>query len=265
MPNQLFMEERRRLILEQLNKNGRVSVKDLSQKLQVSEVTIRQDLRMLEANGLLERTHGGAVERHTRRASEQPELSFDIRRTRQNSEKDIIGRYVATLIQPGYAVALDASTTVCSLIPYLAEIDGLTIVTNNLLVAEMLLPQPRIQVLLPAGRLRRDSYSVVGRPETLPDINLNIGFVSAWGLTPEDGLTEVSEQEMAMKQALLARCKQRIVLVDSSKWGLVAPYTYAQFDEVHRIITTDQAPTALVQAMNHHRVTVISTGQDRSS
>lgn len=246
MANQLFMEERRRLILEQLKKQGRVSVGELSNNMNVSAVTIRQDLRALEADGLLERTHGGAVEVQQKSTSDEPELSFDIRRNQYANEKNALGLAAAAMIETGSAIALDASTTVCSLLPHISHLDSLTVVTNNLMATEMLLNNPRVEVLLPGGRLRRDAYSIVGAPSTLPDINLNIGFVSAWGISPEAGLTEVSEDEMIMKQALLARCSTKVVLVDSSKWGQVAPYTYALPQDVDLILTTNRIPETIL-------------------
>lgn len=256
MANQLFMEERRRLIVEQLRKDGRVSVKKLSESLQVSAVTIRQDLRALETEGLLNRTHGGAVAPDVQRM-EQSELSFDIRRTKNYAEKEAICRAAAQQVESGYAIGLDASTTVCSLIPFIRHLDALTVVTNNLLVVEMLLPYPRVQVLVPGGRLRRDSYSIVGDPTSFPDINLNVSFVSAWGITPDAGLTEVSEEEMAMKQALLNRSPRKVVLVDSSKWGKVAPYTYAKTQDVDQIITTNLVPDEMLNAIHTPQLDVI--------
>jgi DeoR family fructose operon transcriptional repressor len=257
MVNDLFLEERRRLILDKLKNSGRVSVSELSSSMNVSAVTIRQDLRALESAGLLERTHGGAVEVHTSQTSSEPELSFDIRRNKQTAEKDALGRAAAAMIETGSAIALDASTTVCSILPYISHLDGLTIVTNNLMVTEGLLNQPRVEVLLPGGRLRRDAYSIIGNPQSLPDINLNIGFVSAWGVSAEAGLTEVSEDEMKMKRALLSRCLTKVLLVDSAKWGQVAPYTYASPQDMDVIITTSQAPKALVKLLKHKNIRII--------
>jgi DeoR family fructose operon transcriptional repressor len=257
MVNDLFLEERRRLILDKLKNMGRVSVSELSSSMNVSAVTIRQDLRALESAGLLERTHGGAVGVHTPQAGSEPELSFDIRRNKQTAEKDALGRAAAAMIETGSAIALDASTTVCSILPYISHLDGLTIVTNNLMVTEGLLNQPRVEVLLPGGRLRRDAYSIIGNPQSLPDINLNIGFVSAWGVSAEAGLTEVSEDEMKMKRALLSRCLTKVLLVDSAKWGQVAPYTYALPQDIDVIITTSQAPKALVKLLRHKNIRII--------
>ncbi|MEQ8676285.1 MAG: DeoR/GlpR family DNA-binding transcription regulator [Aggregatilineales bacterium] len=246
MTSQLFMEERRRIILDQLRQLGRVSVNNLSELLNVSAVTIRQDLKSLEADGLLERTHGGAVERDPNRVV-QSELSFDIRRAKNFAEKEALGRAAAAMVKDGYGIAIDASSTACSLVQYLGDIDGLTVVTNSIIVTEQLLGNIRAEVILPGGRLRRDSVSLIGSPQTLPDVNLNIGFVSAWGITREAAMTEVSSEETEMKRALLNLCLTKVVLVDSSKWGQVAPYTYAKFNEIDKIITTDNVPEEVLR------------------
>ncbi len=254
MKNHLFMEERRRLIMETLRDQGRVSVSELSSSMSVSTVTIRQDLRALEGEGLLERTHGGAVEVQPGRTSDEPELSFDIRRTKQIEEKAAIGKAAAAMIETGSAIALDASTTVCGLIPYFTRLDSLTVVTNNLMVTELLMTNPRVDVLLPAGRLRRDAYSIIGDPDTLPQINLNIGFVSAWGVSLEAGMTEVNEDETRLKRAMLSRCIKKILLVDSTKWGQVAPYTYGIPEDFDLIITTNRVSESQLKDFDKRRI-----------
>ncbi len=240
MINALFLQERRQLILDDLRRDGRVSVKTLSEKLKVSEVTIRQDLRALEDEGILERTYGGAMLRAP--SSTAAELSFDIRRRKHKGEKDEIGRTAAAHVRDGYGIALDSSTTTFAMIPYLKRYDGLTIVTNSLVIAQQFLDSPRIRVLLPGGALRRDSISLVGNPNSLPDINLNLGFFSAQGVTFESGITEIGPDEAEMKRALMSRCLTKIITVDASKWGKVAPYTYAAARDVARIITTSGFP-----------------------
>lgn len=256
MPDQLFLEERRRAILSAIEKQGRVSVKDLSDDLHVSTVTIRQDLRALEAEGFLERTYGGAV----RRASAatlpgQPELSFDVRRRRQDAEKQAIGQAAARLVRDGYGVALDASTTAFAITPYLKRFDGLTIVTNSLIIAQQFLDAPRIQVLMPAGRLRRDSVSLTGSSATIPAINLNLGFFGARGLSLTVGYCDITAEEAEMKRALIAHCQQSFVVIDSSKWGSVAPFTYCDAHDA-AVITTERAPHEHVEAFRAAGISV---------
>lgn len=254
MSEPLFVEERRRAILDQLKQQGRVSVKALSEKMSVSAVTIRQDLRVLEENGLLERTYGGAV----RRAPEPvtPELSFDVRQMRYPSEKAIIGAAAAALVKSGHSIALDASTTSLALVSHLKTLDRITVVTNSLIIAKSFLDSPRIQVLIPGGRVRRDSISVVGRPEGLPDINLNYGFFGTRGITLMGGITDTDPDEVMMKKAMIARCVSPVIIADGSKWGHVAPYTFINPQEVERIITTDLAPMDLVAQFRSEGVQV---------
>src|SRR5690606_2967506 len=101
----LFVAERRRAILTKLNANGRVFVNDLSDEMKVSTVTIRQDLRALEREGLLERTYGGAVSKSTI-ADFPPELSFDLRSTRNRAAKAAIGAAAAEMVKEGSSIAL---------------------------------------------------------------------------------------------------------------------------------------------------------------
>ncbi len=236
----MFVEERRRVILDQLRDQGRVLVKELSDLMAVSAVTIRQDLRALEEEGLLERTYGGAVPRQS--TTVMPELSFHVRQSKQRREKTMIAAAAAALVKEGDSVALDASSTVHALIPHLKTFRKLMVVTNSLIIAQSFLDSPQIQVMLPGGRLRRDSISIVGAPEGLPDINFNIGFFSARGIALLSGVSDVDADEVMIKQVMAQRCVRTVVLVDDSKWGQVAPYTFLRLDQVAHVITNVGAP-----------------------
>ncbi len=246
MSEGLFVEERRRTILERLKQHGRVSVKSLSDEMRVSTVTIRQDLRALEDGGLLERTYGGAVRKQAEDNHFIPEPPFDIRTAENLYEKSAIGAAAAQLVKEGDAVALDASTTAYALVPHLKQFRQLTIVTNSLIIAQSFPDQPGIEVLIPGGRLRKDSVSLVGKPEGLPAVNLNIGFFGARGITMQGGLSDTDPEEVAMKRAMIERCIAVVAVVDSTKWGQVAPYTVLSGRQLQHIITTQNAPAALV-------------------
>jgi DeoR/GlpR family transcriptional regulator of sugar metabolism len=240
----LFVEERRRIILEQLRQQGRVFVKDLSYMLKVSAVTIRQDLRSLEEDGLLERTYGGAVGRASS-GMYPPELSFDARQREQIEAKEQIAAAAAAHVREGDAIALDASTTSYAMVPHLKTRSKLTVVTNSLVIAQSFLDTTSVQVLMPGGRVRRDSVSLVGKPDNLPAINLNLGFFGTRGISVSGGITESDTDEAAMKAAMVAHCMAAVIVADGSKWGQVAPYTFAQIDQIAAIITTADAPDAL--------------------
>ena len=245
MSEPLFVEERRRAILDELRKNGRVSVKTLSDAMHVSTVTIRQDLRSLEENGLLERTYGGAVTRSD--DSVLPELSFHTRHGRHRQAKQAIARRAASLVRSGDTIALDCSTTAFAVAPFLKPLAKLTVLTNSLVTAQSFLDSPHIEVIVPPGRLRRDSISLVGYPSNLLNINLNIAFLGTRGVTLAEGFSDVDRDEVAVKRAMVERAVQSVILADVTKWGQVAAYTFARPDEIDRIITTRDAPEELVR------------------
>lgn len=242
----MFVTERRRAIVDKLKADGRVFVKDLSEEMQVSAVTIRQDLRALEEDGFLERTYGGAVSKHLT-VELPPELSFDLRSTRNRYAKAAIGAAAAAMVKEGYSIALDASTTAFALVPHLKHLKKLTIVTNNLAVAQSFSNRTGIEIFLPGGRLKKETLSIVGQPEGLPDINLNMGFFGAGGLSLQGGMSDLDPDEVAMKQAMIGRCLAPVLVIDGSKWGQTAPYTVLPAHKIERIITTANAPADLVE------------------
>ena len=254
MSDMQFLEERRKAILERLQQVGRVSVNTLSDEMRVSTVTIRQDLRALEQLGLLKRTYGGAIRRLPDQAIS--ELSFHIRQEQNTAEKDVIARAAAELVKEDFSIALDASTTAYAMVPYLKALSTLTVVTNSLSIAQSFLDSPHVEVLMPGGRMRRDSISLVGRPELLPDINLNIGFIGAVGITAVAGVGDIDPDEVAIKRAMIARCIETVVIADSTKWGRLAPYTVFTPDSIRHIITTTRAPDDLVTPFLEKQVRV---------
>lgn len=256
----LFVEERRRYIMRQLADGGRVSVKTMSEALNVSTVTIRQDLKALEQAGLLERTYGGAVLREQKQPL--PEMSFHVRLGKRQREKAAIAAAAAALVKEGFTVALDCSTTAYGLVPFLKRFKKITVVTNSLFTAQSFLDSPQVNVLLPGGHLRRDSISIVGSPEGLPDVNVNIGFFGARGISEQGGISDVDAEEVMIKQAMVARCVHPVVVADGSKWGQVAPYTFIASGNGH-IITSQDAPKELVDTFRNKgvRVDVVAVRQ----
>ena len=248
-------QHRQKAIVELLSREGgRLSVNSLSERLGVSSVTIRQDLRVLAGDRVVDRVYGGAV----LRAGGAPlsELSFEARAREATRQKDAIGRHAAALVKPGYGIALDGSTTACALVPYLKQIANLTIVTNSLIVAQQLRDAESHTVLMTSGRLRRESATIVGTLNGLPPINLNLGFFGAWGVSLIAGITDVNPEEVRMRQVMIEHCLETIIVVDGRKMGEVAPYTYATLDRISRIITDDSAPPHVVSDLCSQWVTV---------
>jgi DeoR/GlpR family transcriptional regulator of sugar metabolism len=241
----LYLEERRREIIKLVNQKRRVAVTELSQQLGVSEVTIRNDLQALETGNLLVRTHGGAVAN----SGGFFELSLALRRQRQVEEKNQIGKFAAEMVSDGDAIILDSSSTCLAIAQNLKDHRLLTIITNSLIVSQEMLDAPGVTVVMPGGRLRRDTASLVGTDslEMLQEFNIQKGFFGAHGVTAKDGLTDVSLDEAGLKRPLIAMCRQVIAVLDSTKWGRVGLASFASLAQINRIITDAKAPVDIVE------------------
>jgi DeoR/GlpR family transcriptional regulator of sugar metabolism len=251
----LFLQERRDQIVDLVNQEGRVSVADLSERFGLSQATIRTDLEALVQQGLLVRTHGGAIPVE----QNSSELSFDVRRGLRAAEKRRIGAAAAAMVQDGEAISLDASTTALAVANQLQGFHELTVITNGLFIALALLNRPGITVMLPGGFLRRDSASLIGADghELIAKFYFQKGFFGAKGLTLEEGLTDVNRDEVLVKRDMVVHAKQVIALVDSSKWGQVGLASFASIEDLDTVITDRGAPQGMVAALREAGVQVM--------
>ena len=258
MAGDLSVAERRQEILRLLSEEGRVSVGDLSQGFNVSEVTIRADLQALAERELVVRTYGGAVA-----ASPGLQvLSLALRRQQQVQEKSQIGSTAAGMVNDGDAIILDASSTALSIAQNLKNHRYLTIITNSIAVAQEMLDAPGVSVVVIGGTLRRETASLLG-PEGVAAVqrfNVQKGFFGAHGLTLDEGLTDVSADEADMKRPMVARCRQVIAVIDATKWGRVGVASFATLGQINRVITDLHAPEAQVAAVRQHGVDVLLVG-----
>jgi DeoR/GlpR family transcriptional regulator of sugar metabolism len=245
--HELFPEERKHEILRMITAEGRVSVTELSRKYGVSEVTIRTDLQVLADQGLIVRTHGGAVV-----VPHSPDiLSLNLRRQQQQVEKERIGGAAVVFVNNGDAIFLDTSSTALAIARRLRQFHDLTVLTNSLAVTQTLLEMTGITVVMTGGLLRRDTVSLIGVEglDLLSNYNITTGFFGAHGLSLEEGLTDVSVGEAAVKRKAVSLCRQRIAVVDTTKWGRVGPASFAAVTELNVIVTDQSAPAELVEAM----------------
>jgi DeoR/GlpR family transcriptional regulator of sugar metabolism len=251
MPGNLYPEERRRSILELVLESGRVSVADLALRHQVSEVTIRGDLQALAERNLVVRTHGGAVPAGSRVLPGLDLLALDLRRRRQVADKSRIGQAAAALVADGDAIFLDSSSTSLAIAHHLKCARHVTAVTNSLAVAQELLDAPGVSVVMTGGSLQRETASLIGVNglEVVAGFNIRRGFFGAHGITPADGLTDVSADIAAVKRPFVALCRTVIAVLDATKWGRVGIASFAALPDVDMVLTTAGAPAPLVEAV----------------
>jgi len=241
----MFPEQRRREILQLIEQAGSVSVAELSEQFDVSEVTIRADLQALAETGDVVRTHGGAILGDHGLS----QLSLTKRLKQQVAEKKRIGVTAAERVSDGEAIILDSSTTTLAIAHNLKAHRDLTIITNSLPIAQEMLDASGITIIMLGGRVRRDTASIVEVDdlERIRGLNIQAGFFGAHGITVEEGLTDVSVDEAEVKRPLIKLCNQVVVVLDATKWGRVGLASFADLDQVDEVITDVNAPEEQVE------------------
>ena len=213
----MLNEERRRAILEMLNRDGRVLVMDLSSQFATSQVTIRKDLEILHAHGLVHRTHGGALPAREG-ALEDPSLREKEKLHR--SEKLRIAAAAAHLVKEGQVVILDSGTTTTAVAHALRNFRNLTIVTNAVNIAAEL-SGANVEVILTGGTLRKNSFSLVGpiAEETLRRLSADVLFLGVDGFDVQYGLSTPNLLEAKVNRVMVEIAKRTVAVCDSSKFG----------------------------------------------
>jgi DeoR family transcriptional regulator of aga operon len=236
----MLNEERRRAILEIMNRDGRVLVTELSQQFQTSQVTIRKDLELLHEQRHLHRTHGGALPSRDG-ALEDPTL----REKEQLHRKDKvhIASAAARLVNEGQVVILDSGTTTTAVARALRNFHNLTIVTNAVNIAAELVGT-RVDVILTGGTLRKNSFSLVGpiAEETLRHLSADTLFLGVDGFDVHYGLTTPNLLESKVNRVMVEVAKRVIVVCDSSKFGRRSLSRIGPTSVVHQVITDHGIP-----------------------
>ncbi len=247
--------ERRKQILELIEKRNSISVAELCQLLEVSDMTIRRDLRILSNRGLLERVHGGALSRRGR-SYEPPYLS---RASNQVVQKEIIGRCAAALVHEGDSIALDVGTTTLELAKALVHTPNLTIITASLPIANVLSEAPNIRLILTGGIVRHQELSMIGHiaEQTYREFHIDKAFVGIGGLHPEAGLTEYNLEDTLVKKAMIASAEQVIVVADSSKLGETCFASVGPLSIVDTLVTDANAPSEIIEQLRARDIEVI--------
>lgn len=231
----MLNEERRRAILEMLNREGRVLVVDLARQFKTSQVTIRKDLDVLHAQGLMHRTHGGALPAREG-ALDDPTLREKEKLHRK--EKLHIATAAARMVKEGQVVILDSGTTTTAIARALRNFGKLTIVTNAVNIAAEL-AGTEVEVILTGGTLRKNSFSLVGpmAEETLRRLNADIFFLGVDGFDVRHGLSTPNLLEAKVNRLMVEVAKRTVVVCDSSKFGRRSLSHIVQPGAVHEVIT----------------------------
>ena len=250
----MLNEERRREILEMLQSEGRVLVRDLSKKFRTSLITIRKDLESLHRQGLLERTHGGALPLRTGALQDQT-LREKERLHRQ--EKLRIAGAALRMIRPGQVVILDSGTTTTAIARGCRNLRSLTVITNATNIAAEL-SDSEVEVVLTGGSLRKNSFSLVGplAEESLRKLSADLLFLAVDGFDVHYGLTTPNQLEARVNRAMSESARRTIVVCDSSKFGRRSLSLIMGVSSVHETITDRGIPKPDLKALREMEVEV---------
>lgn len=251
----LSIAERHKFILDTLRKEGFVKVVDIAKKLDVTTVTVRKDLKVLEEKGLLYRTHGSAspVNPHMadRHVKEKEKLKI--------KEKRLIGAYAARLIEEDDSIVINSGSTICAFAEQIEPNGRLTVVTSSIKATSILGEQAGINVVQLGGALRRSSMSVIGTPALhfLDNITCSKVFLGVDGVDLDFGVTTSNVEEAELNQAMMAVALKTIVLCDSSKFGKKGFGKICGLDKIDIVVTDEAVSASMVRLLEEQGIEVV--------
>ncbi|HVT68841.1 MAG TPA: DeoR/GlpR family DNA-binding transcription regulator [Trebonia sp.] len=253
----MYAEERQVFILGVARREGRVDAGMLAEQLNVSAETIRRDLTALERQGVLRRTHGGAIP--IQRLGFDPMLMT--RASTMVEEKARIGKAAAEYLPAEGSILIDGGSTTAALAEVIPGDRLLTVLTGALPTALSLATRDNLTVLMPGGTIRPRSMCLVGpwAQRELGDVCVDTAFIGTNGLSVERGLTTSDQSEAVTKQAMIKAARRVVLLCDHSKIGADDFYRFAGLSEVDVLITDSGLDPDLAEDLRAAVPTVILT------
>ncbi len=251
----MTIAERHKFILEELNQAGFVSVSELAKSMDVTMVTVRKDLRVLEEKGLLYRSHGSA----TPLSPYVSDRSVQIKKLEQVEEKGRIAQKALEYLEPYEAILVGSGTTVGSFAQAIPKTSSLTVLTAAMNVTLALIDSPEVELVQLGGVVRKSSSSVVGHyaEEMLANFACSKLFLSVDGISLEHGLTTSNMMEAHLNALMIRSVQKTIVLVDSSKFGKKGFGKICDLEDVDVIITDDGIPELYKEKLEGKGIEVV--------
>ena len=260
----LFGEERKQIILQLVNSNGKVRTNELVEKLQVSSESIRRYLEDLEAEKKLKRVYGGAVKLNMER-SEPSHLSREVMRA---DEKKRIGRVAAELVQDNDTIVIDEGTTPLQMIGFLSTKKDLTILTSSITALNLLIDYQnsgalKAEVYFLGGKVNAKHHRVGGAfaEKMMKSFYVDKAFLSMDGLLLHKGLTCYDPERAELAKRFIENANESIVLADHSKIGISTLCKVADLKEVDIVISDTPAPEEWDTDLQTKNVTWMVAGE----
>lgn len=244
-------QSRRRTIVELVNSQNEVSVDELTQRFQTSEVTIRKDLSALEENGLLLRKYGGAMA--------LPKEASELTKSELSKTKQAIAKAAAALIKDHNRITIDSGSTTSGILSYCENVRGLVVMTNSIQVANRILEMEHEPTLITTGGTwDSQSYSFQGQlaENTLRSYNFDQAFLGASGLDVDRGTTTFNELTN-LSRVMAEVSQQVIVLAESEKLDRKIPNLELPWSDIDVLVTDTGIDKSSVEKIESQGVTII--------
>jgi len=253
-PPPLSNLERQELVRAYIQQQQRVSVQEITERFAVSLATARRDLEVLAEQGKIQRVHGGAIA--LRKAPPEPPVL--LRSDRNAAEKQRIGALAASLIQDGETVFLGSGTTVQEVAARLRERQNLTVITNSLLVMNLLANSAGITLVSLGGMLRPSELSFIGHitEGALSQVRADKVIIGIHAIDLEQGLTNDYLPETMTDRAILQIGRQTILVADHTKCGCVSTAFVAPLSAVDILVTDTSAPPDFIHELQQRGLQV---------
>ncbi len=252
-----YIDERKNLILNELNNYGKVSVTQLAKKFKVTTETIRRDLDCLEAEHKLKRIHGGAI----KISFDRQEPSHINRESVYREEKQKIGRKAASLVKDNDVIAIDAGTTTCEIIYHLRDKKNITVLLNNVAGLNIIIDLKNKgifdgNIIFLGGEIDTNQLSSFGpiSESILKNFYVDKAFIAVGGISLQNGLTGYNVNEASLSKKIMKNSKEIIVVADHSKVGVRNFYKIAELNEVNVIVSDKEAPNEWNDILNQSEI-----------
>lgn len=248
-------EERQRLILEIVRDNQQATVSELSRRFDVSEVTIRRDLRELDERGGLRRAHGGAIVA----TPAPPEPPVVQRMTQAEHCKACIGRAAAALVSDGDSIFIGSGSTTAYVARHLVDRKDLTVVTNALNVATELATAEGVTVVVTGGMMRASELSLIGHiaEQSLREVRIDKVIMGMRAISLEAGMTNDYLPEVMTDRTIIEMAPDLIVVADHTKFGKVASAYIAPVERITTLVTNSNTNPETLARLEEMGVRVI--------
>lgn len=241
-------------ILKLVRKADSIEVDDLARSFGVTTQTIRQDLRSLDEQGFLKRTHGGA-----RRLDAVTTRDYAERRTQRGTQKQDIGRAAAALIPDGSSVILNIGTTTEQVALALRDHSGLMVISNNINIIANLSGTNQKDLVLVGGRVRQSDGAIVGEDavEFISRYKADYAVIGCSSLDADGTILDFDAQEVSVARAILRNSRRTILVADNSKFQIDAPVRIADISDIDHMVTDIQPPLSFRGAAKAGKTDII--------